>query len=143
MSQLSAARTNHAQTPSQTETKSQFDTGLQSLALAFSLTGTAFDVDRARREYLRAGARAELNDLIRIARAEGYKARKGASSVARLDALSLPLIAERKDGSFFVIGRKNATSVLVGKAGGPPQEWSREKLGEEWSGAVLFVPGQT
>jgi subfamily B ATP-binding cassette protein HlyB/CyaB len=115
------------------------DSGLQCIALALKLDGTAFDVDRARREFLQAGARADLNDLVRIARAEGYKARKSTSSVARLDALSLPVIAQHKDGSFFVIGRKNATSVLVGVAGGPPQEWSREKLAEEWSGAVLFV----
>jgi subfamily B ATP-binding cassette protein HlyB/CyaB len=112
---------------------------LQCLALAFSLTGTAFDVDRARREFLRAGTGADLNDLVRMARAEGYRARKSSSSVARLDALCLPVIAQRKDGSFFLIGRKNAGSVLVGVAGGPPQEWSRQKLGEEWTGAVLFV----
>jgi ATP-binding cassette, subfamily B, bacterial HlyB/CyaB len=139
MSPLSALRTNHVHTASHTDPPPQSDSGLHCLALAFSLSGTAFDVERARREYLRAGARADLNDLVRIARAEGYKARKGSSSPARLDALSLPVIAERKDGSFFVIGRKNATSVLVGIAGGPPQEWTREKLAEQWSGAVLFV----
>jgi subfamily B ATP-binding cassette protein HlyB/CyaB len=140
MSQLSAMRTMDGGRPSPAEAAPPpIDSGLQCLALAFSLNGTAFDIDRARREYLRAGTKADLNDLVRIARAEGYKARKSGSSVARLGALSLPIIAQHKDGSFFVIGRKNATSVLVGIAGGAPQEWSREKLAEEWSGALLFV----
>jgi ATP-binding cassette, subfamily B, bacterial HlyB/CyaB len=138
MGQLSAVQ-RQAGAASPDDQYDSADSGLQSLALTFGLSGSAFDVERARREYLAPGCKANLDDLVRIARAEGYKARKTSSSISRLDALSLPVIAQRRDGTFFVIGRRSPTSVLVGLAGGAPQEWSREKLAAEWSGAVLLV----
>jgi subfamily B ATP-binding cassette protein HlyB/CyaB len=101
--------------------------------------GQAFDVERARREYLAPGTLSTGEDLIRIARAEGYKARATRSSVTRLAALSLPVIARRRDGSFFVLGRRTDAGVLVGQGGGPPAHWTLEQLAEEWTGEVLFV----
>ena len=66
---------------------SSVDSGLHCLALCFSLNGSAFDIERARREYLVPGLKAKLDDLVRIARAEGYKARKTFSSMTRFDAV--------------------------------------------------------
>jgi ATP-binding cassette, subfamily B, bacterial HlyB/CyaB len=115
------------------------DTGLGCLALVLGFAGQAFDVERARREYLAPGTLSTGEDLIRIARAEGYKARATRSSVTRLAALSLPVIARRRDGSFFVLGRRTDAGVLVGQGGGPPAHWTLEQLAEEWTGEVLFV----
>src|SRR2546423_13636648 len=95
------------------------DTGLGCLALVLALAGEAFDFERARREYLAPGRLAGSDDLLRIARAEGLKARVSRSSVKRIQALSLPVIARRPDGSFFVIGRRTEAGVLIGEAGGP------------------------
>src|SRR5262245_59973748 len=96
------------------------DTGLGCLALVLALAGEAFDFERARREYLEPGRLAESTDLLRIARAEGRKARLSRSSVKRIQAVSLPVIARKRDGSFFVIGRRIDSGVLIGEAGGPP-----------------------
>src|SRR3954464_9900322 len=81
------------------------DTGLGCLGLVLALSGEAFDLDRARREYLADGSVAGCDDLVRIARAQGLKARVSRSTVKRVRALSLPVIARGRDGAFFVIGR--------------------------------------
>lgn len=115
------------------------DTGLKCLALVFAFAGAPFDADRAQREFLLPGKKAEFNDLLRIAKAQGYKAARRRSSVERLTALTLPVIARHIDGSFFVIGRRSENGVFVGLAGGPPVEWPLERLAAEWSGDTLLV----
>ena len=115
------------------------DGGLSCLALVIGLNGDAFDADRARREFLKPGTRATVVDLLRIAKAEKLKARLTRSSVARLDALALPVIGRTHDGAFFVIGRRTPAGVLVGEEGGPPVEWTRERLAAAWTGEVLLV----
>jgi ATP-binding cassette, subfamily B, bacterial HlyB/CyaB len=115
------------------------DSGLGCLGLLFALSGEPFDIERARREYLRIGTVSTSDDLVRIARDEGFKARASRSSLERVPTLPLPVIARKRDGSFFVIGRRTDNGVLVGEAGGPPQEWPLARLAAEWSGEVLFV----
>ncbi|MGA2289702.1 ABC transporter transmembrane domain-containing protein, partial [Bradyrhizobium sp.] len=115
------------------------DTGLGCLGLVLALSGEAFDLDRARREYLADGRPADGDDLVRIARAQGLKARVSRSSVKRVQALSLPVIARGRDGAFFVIGRLIEAGVLVGHAGGPPVGWTLEQLEREWTGEVVLV----
>lgn len=115
------------------------DTGLLSLALIFGLAGDALDVDRAAREYLSPDQLSGFDDLIRIARASGYKARRGRSSIKRLSALALPVIARGPDGRFFVIGRRTDTGVFVGEAGGGPTPWTLAQLASNWTGEVLFA----
>jgi len=115
------------------------DTGLGCLALVLALAGEAFDFERARREYLEPGRLADSTDLLRIARAEGLKARLSRSSVKRIQAVSLPVIARKRDGSFFVIGRRIDSGVLIGEAGGPPVAWTLEQLAQEWTGEILYV----
>lgn len=115
------------------------DTGLFSLALIFGLAGDALDVDRAAREYLSPDQLSGFDDLIRIARASGYKARRGRSSIKRLSALALPVIARGPDGRFFVIGRRTDTGVFVGEAGGGPTPWTLAQLASNWTGEVLFA----
>ncbi|MGJ4891358.1 hypothetical protein ACQR1Y_24455 [Bradyrhizobium sp. HKCCYLRH3099] len=60
-----------------------------------AIAGVAFDVERARREYLKPGCVAESHDLLRLAKGEGLKARLSRSSVGRIQTLSLSVIAKR------------------------------------------------
>ena len=115
------------------------DSGLLSLALIFGLAQVPFDLDRMRREFLSPGEIAGTDDLSRIAKSFGFKTRASRSSVKRIDALSLPVIGRRRDGSFFVIGRRTPGGVHVGEGGGGPVEWSLDQLAAEWTGEVLFV----
>ena len=127
-------------TPAASNTNTQsLDGGLQCLTLLAALNGDAFDAERARREYLKPGRTAEFKDLLRIAKAEGLKARLSRSSVERLDAITLPAIGRGRDGAFFVLGRRVPEGVLVGVAGGAPALWSPERLAEAWTGEVLLA----
>ena len=115
------------------------DTGLGCLGLVLALSGEAFDLDRARREYLTGGGPSDSSDLVRIARAQGLKARVSRSSVKRIKSLPLPVIACGHDGAFFVIGRLIETGALIGHAGGPPVAWTLEQLAEAWTGEMVLV----
>jgi subfamily B ATP-binding cassette protein HlyB/CyaB len=115
------------------------DTGLGCLGLVLALSGEAFDSGRARREFLGDGRAAASEDLVRIARAQGLKARVSRSTVKRVRALTLPVIARGRDGSFFVIGRLIEDGVLVGHAGGPPVGWTLQQLEQEWTGEIVLV----
>jgi ATP-binding cassette, subfamily B, bacterial HlyB/CyaB len=114
------------------------DTGLGSLALVLAMLGEAFDINRARREYLSDGRAADCDDLVRIARGAGLKAQLSPTSVERVTALSLPVIARCKDGTFFVIGRRVEADVMVGLGGGPPVRWTMEELERQWTGEIVL-----
>ena len=61
------------------------DTGLGCLGLVLAFSGEAFDQGRARREFLAHGRPAASEDLVRIARAQGLKAR-----VSRSEQVTTP-----------------------------------------------------
>ena len=115
------------------------DSGLASLWLIASVLGQQFDVERLRHEYLQPGASSTSDDLLRIARVEGLKARRVKSSLGRLQKLPLPAIASTRDGDFFVLARANEEKALVALAGQTPVEWTLEQLDAHWSGDVILV----
>ena len=114
------------------------DSGLLSLCLVATVLGERLNIERLRHEYILA-AKASADDLVRIARLEGLKARRARSSVKRLSSLPLPAIATARDGSFFVIARVAPGKVLVAEAAQSPADWSIEKLQEIWSGEVILL----
>jgi subfamily B ATP-binding cassette protein HlyB/CyaB len=115
------------------------DGGLLSLAIAAKLLGVALDLEALRREHLPTGAPATPEDVLRIARAAGFKARAGRSSVARLDKIALPIIALRKTGGYLVLAKRVEAGLLVGVDGGPPEVWTLDKLAENWDGNVFYL----
>ena len=115
------------------------DSGLASLWLLGTVLGERINIDRARHEHLSHGRPASADDLVRIARGEGLKARRARSSMARLGSLPLPVIAIAKDGSFFIIAKASDDKALVAEAGQPPAEWPLARLDQVWSGGVILV----
>jgi ATP-binding cassette, subfamily B, bacterial HlyB/CyaB len=115
------------------------DSGLASLWLVGTVLGERINIDRVQHDYLSHGGQATADDLVRIARGEGLKARRSRSSISRLGSLPLPVIAATKDGAFFVIARASDRKVLVAEAGQPPAEWSLEQLDRVWSGGIIFI----
>ncbi|MDB5595128.1 MAG: hypothetical protein JWM36_2089, partial [Hyphomicrobiales bacterium] len=115
------------------------DSGLASLWLSASVLGERLDIERLRHEHIAPGAFATADDLIRIARGEKLKSRRGRSTIGRLAHLPLPVIAAARDGTFFVIARANEGRVLVALAGQPPAEWALSELDAHWSGEVIFL----
>lgn len=117
----------------------QAETGLYCLALICAFNGQNFDAERARRDLIEPGRTSDFTDIVRAAKREGFKAKIVSTSVERMKTLPVPLIGRKRDGAFFVIAKLMADGVLVGDAGGPPQQWSFEKLSEVWSGDAILL----
>jgi subfamily B ATP-binding cassette protein HlyB/CyaB len=94
--------------------------GIVALAILAAVHGKPIDVEQARREYVKPGAFANRDDLLRAAKPEGFKARYIATNFARLARSPLPAIAEALDGGFFILARVDPNGVLVQEVGRPP-----------------------
>jgi ABC-type multidrug transport system fused ATPase/permease subunit len=68
----------------------------------------------ARREHLAPGQVADSHDLLRIASAENLKARLSRSSVKRIQALSLPVIARHRDGTYSFAHTTSRMDAILG-----------------------------
>lgn len=75
--------------------------------------------------------------IVRCARAFGLKARIVTKDWSRLAATALPAIAQRKDGSFLILGKVADEKVLVqDPVNGRPQLMEREAFEAAWSGRL-------
>ena len=115
------------------------DTGLESLCLLASILGERLDPARIRHEHLSIGAPATGDDLLRIARSEGFKSRRGRSSAKRLGRLPLPAIGVDREGAFFVIARSDGERVLIARPRQPVANLAADELAGIWSGEVIYV----
>jgi ATP-binding cassette, subfamily B, bacterial HlyB/CyaB len=119
--------------------KANVDGGLLSLAIACKLLGVACDIEAMRREYLPSGAPARSDDLLRVARSLGFKARVAQTSARRLSKVALPIIALQRGGGFIVIAKHTAEGVVVGVNGGAPELWPLKRLKSVWRGKAIFI----
>jgi subfamily B ATP-binding cassette protein HlyB/CyaB len=122
-----------------TETGLPPDSGLVALWLVASVHGERLDLGRIAHEFLAPGVPSTSRDLVRIARATGFRATVSTSSMKRLGALPLPVIATGRDGRRFVLARSSERGVLVADGASPPQEWTFEHLAATWTGEVVLV----
>lgn len=122
-----------------THSKLTGDGGLMALTLVISTLGERLDHERLRHDYLRPGASASGQDLVRIARAEGFKARAIRSSPERIGSLPLPAIVQRHDGSFLVLARASDAKVLVVEPGSAVAEWPLSDFISIWNGSLILI----
>ena len=87
------------------------DSGLAALVLMLKYLQRAADADQLRHG-LGHGDPASVDDLVRVAKREGVRARPVPIDWAALADLPLPAIAEGRDG-FFLLGQANGEQVLV------------------------------
>lgn len=78
------------------------------------------------------------DDLVRLARRQGLKAKARTLSVERIVDAPLPLIAMTKDKGWFIIGAARADEVLVQRPGREPQTLQIDALREVFEGTVLL-----
>jgi len=80
-----------------------------------------------------------VEDMLRVAKHIGFRARKVASSFDRLPQVSLPAIAVKKDGSFVILAKAAEDKVLIQDPGAQaPQEMTQEEFSDIWSGDLLL-----
>ncbi|TWB89933.1 subfamily B ATP-binding cassette protein HlyB/CyaB [Bradyrhizobium macuxiense] len=114
------------------------DTGLDGLCLIARFLGVPANADDLRRRY--AITTASRDDLVRIARRLGFKARPVITSLARIDKTPLPALAEAKDGTFFIMGKVSDGKLIVQLPTEPhPRILDRAELEATWSGRLIMI----
>ena len=92
------------------------------------------------RRHLASSKLASKEDVVRIARKLGLKARVVATRWDRLARTPVPAIVENKDGTFFVAGRFLDGKLLVQRPTEPrPRLVERGEFEEAWSGRLVLL----
>lgn len=116
------------------------DTGIACLVLLLRFFGMPGDPEQIRHQFGRPGEVAAAEDLLRAAKRLDLKARLLNTKWDRLGKTPLPAIAEKKDGSFVIVGSFKDGEVLVQDPSvGRPQTMSREAFEAIWSGRLLLL----
>ena len=80
------------------------DTGIRCLVSILRLFEQAADADQIRHQFGDPNSTFKLDDIVRVARRLGLKARAIDNARSRLGDLPMPVIAELVDGSFVIVG---------------------------------------
>ena len=114
------------------------DTGLASLVLILRFHGIAIDPAQLAHKF--GGSVIGSSEMLRCAKELHLKARVIASDWERLADTPLPAIAERKDGSFLILGKFSGDTVLVqDPVVGRPQVLTRAEFETEWCGRLVLM----
>jgi ATP-binding cassette, subfamily B, bacterial HlyB/CyaB len=113
------------------------DTGLAALVLLLRVQGIAVDPRQIAHQY---GNAIGITEMLRCAKDMKLKARMLHSAWPRLARTSLPVIAERRDGSFFLLGKVSEDQVLIhDPRESRPRSLTRTEFEEQWSGKLVLM----
>jgi ATP-binding cassette, subfamily B, bacterial HlyB/CyaB len=114
------------------------DTGLASLVILLRLHGVAVDPVQISHGF--GGAPIGIAEMLRCAKGLKVRARGLTTDWTRLSKLTLPAIAECRDGTFLVLGKLLDEKVLVqAPLLGRPQLLSRAEFAANWTGRLLLM----
>jgi subfamily B ATP-binding cassette protein HlyB/CyaB len=112
--------------------------GLDCLVLLLRFYGVA--VDPAQIGHRFGGGSIHVTEMLRCAKELKLKARAVTVDWSRLAKLSLPAIAECKDGGFLILGKVGEQGALVQNPGvGRPQLLPREEFEALWTGRLVLM----
>lgn len=115
------------------------DTGLLCLTLILHLHGKPADPAQLRHLSGRAGGLLATEDMIRLARQAGIKARAVSRRAQDLGRFPLPAVLKRHDGTYIILAKLAEGKALVQM---PPEDGPRiiseEDLLGQWSGEVIL-----
>ena len=98
------------------------------------------DAEQLRHEFGRSEARFGEAELLRAARHLGLKASPVDSDWSRLSSISLPAIAQQRDGRFVIIGRVDAERALIqDPREARPLMLPRAVFEQAWSGKLILL----
>ncbi|WP_375788688.1 type I secretion system permease/ATPase [Bradyrhizobium sp. Pha-3] len=116
------------------------DTGLLALCQIARHLGVPASPVSIGRHHLAAGQSASDEDLIRIARRLGLRARLVKTSWDRFEKTPLPAILVNKDGRFSIVSRLVDGRAAVHAAGAAlPHLVERSELEQEWTGELILL----
>src|SRR5215467_5816914 len=117
---------------------SAIDTGLASLCLIARFLGIPAEPRELARRHLTGSSGASAEDLVRIARKLGLKARLAATKWDRLAKTPLPAIAEDRCGGFAIAARFLDGKLLVQRpTESRGQLFERSEFEKAWSGRLI------
>jgi subfamily B ATP-binding cassette protein HlyB/CyaB len=110
------------------------------VCLAFVLQLVGLPANAAELVHQSGKVRLDDADLLRLARRFPVKARIVGSTLARLDATPMPVLARLKDGGWLVVGRVADSKVLVqDPAIATPQALTLAEFAALWDGRVMLI----
>ena len=111
--------------------------GAASFVTLLSLHGVAADAGQIMHRF--GGHAVGLDDMLRLAKELGLKARVLRTKWERLAHTPLPGIAALKTGGYLLIAKADAEKALVQAPGGRPRLMTRAELEAEWDGRLLLI----
>ena len=114
------------------------DDGLWCLSLLLGVLELPVDAAQLRHQ-MGSDREARLEDLTRLARRAGARAKQTHIAMHRLQDAPLPAICEREAGGFFVLGAIRDGRAIVQEPGHPAAEISLEDLAEAVTGRFLLL----
>jgi subfamily B ATP-binding cassette protein HlyB/CyaB len=116
------------------------DSGLVCLLILSRFFGVPADGDQLRHQFGKPGQKFGETELVRAAKALGFKARRLRSHWARLRAIALPAIALQRDDRWVVLARADAETVLIQNPAEPrPVVLPRAAFEAAWSRDLILV----
>jgi subfamily B ATP-binding cassette protein HlyB/CyaB len=116
------------------------DTGLLSLCLIARYLGVPATPEELSRRHLPTSSAAAREDLVRIGRKLGLKARSVATKWERLAKTPLPAIVENRDGTFLVASRFFDGKLLAQRPTEPRGRlFERGEFEGSWSGRLVLL----
>jgi len=109
-----------------------------SLVLLFRFHGRAFD-KAAATQIVGGDDEPDLDDIIRVVRRQGLKAKAVNSSPERLEFVPLPALAHDKSGQYFILAKAGTNGVLIQRPKQPPASLTFEELAEIWDTSLVLV----
>lgn len=116
------------------------DSGILALATMARFLGVSADSEHLRHLSGKGGERTDAVTLLRLAKDLGLKARFIQTRWERLERIELPAIAQRRDGSFFILAKIGPDKVLLQEPGDQrPQVIDRDQFLEFWNERLLLL----
>jgi len=126
--------------PAKAESAEVIDSALACLVMMSQFLEKPLDADQVRHEHGKPGEIFAAEDVLQCAKKNKFKAKIVEASVDRLDKTPLPAIAERKDGTFFILAKLGDGKALIqDPAVGRPEVIEQETLEGVWSGRLILL----
>jgi len=114
-----------------------YASGVPALVLLLRFHGIAVDAGQLTHQY---GRNIGVTEILRCAKDLKLKARAIESNWERLAGTTFPAIAQRTDGSFFIISKvANDAALILDPIVGRPQSIDRAAFEAQWSGRLVLM----
>ena len=91
----------------------RINTGLRCLVTILGFLNLRVDIDQLKHDAGKGDEELEIDDILKLAKANGAKARTRNVTFDKLDTTPLPAIAQSKDGHYFIVIKAEGDKVLA------------------------------